>query len=192
MALTDVSDVQTRQSPLDTVIAFKGNPGLVEPQLHFLTTQVEHNLQYQHRWTDLKVHSVSPISGDQLSRPLISGLPPRRIYVHPEEQQAILKAEVDKAKKANADSTGDAQDRGLEPVHEWVLPTHVREEWSLSRFGDIFANITAVPPNDNQPDDDAVSSNWNRTKRLLIAITQDDSSIVYYVVHDGIVKPRQN
>ena len=29
-------------------------------------------------------------------------------------------------------------------------------------------------------------------KRLLLATLDDDSTVVYYIVHDGIVKPRQN
>jgi tRNA-splicing endonuclease subunit Sen15 len=33
---------------------------------------------------------------------------------------------------------------------------------------------------------------WRTTKRLLLATLDDDSTVVYYIVHDGIVKPRQN
>jgi tRNA-splicing endonuclease subunit Sen15 len=33
---------------------------------------------------------------------------------------------------------------------------------------------------------------WRKTKRLLLATLDDDSTVVYYIVHDGIVKPRQN
>ena len=29
-------------------------------------------------------------------------------------------------------------------------------------------------------------------KRALLATLDDDSTVVYYIVHDGIVKPRQN
>lgn len=29
-------------------------------------------------------------------------------------------------------------------------------------------------------------------KRVLLATLDDDSTVVYYIVHDGIVKPRQN
>ena len=29
-------------------------------------------------------------------------------------------------------------------------------------------------------------------KRVLLATVDDDSTVVYYIVHDGIVKPRQN
>ena len=31
-----------------------------------------------------------------------------------------------------------------------------------------------------------------RPKRIIIAIINDDGTIVYYFIHDGITKPRQN
>lgn len=31
-----------------------------------------------------------------------------------------------------------------------------------------------------------------RQKRVLLATLHDDSTVVYYIMHDGIVKPRQN
>jgi tRNA-splicing endonuclease subunit Sen15, fungi type len=35
---------------------------------------------------------------------------------------------------------------------------------------------------------------WRITqpKRVVMAILDDDSTVVYYIVHDGVVKPRQN
>lgn len=42
--------------------------------------------------------------------------------------------------------------------------------------------------------EDAEPSKWRTTlpKRVLLATLDDDSTVVYYIVHDGIVKPRQN
>ena len=40
-----------------------------------------------------------------------------------------------------------------------------------------------------------VGKNWRgdeRQKRVLLATLHDDSTVVYYIMHDGIVKPRQN
>ncbi|KAF4891052.1 putative tRNA-splicing endonuclease subunit tsp-1 [Colletotrichum fructicola] len=31
-----------------------------------------------------------------------------------------------------------------------------------------------------------------RRKRLLLAVVHDDSTVSYYLMHEGIVKPRQN
>lgn len=49
---------------------------------------------------------------------------------------------------------------------------------------------------DSQEDgEEIVGGKWqgeNRQKRILLATLHDDSTIVYYIMHDGIVKPRQN
>ena len=58
-----------------------------------LTLQILHNLQYQHRWTQLEIHTQSKNGGKQFPRPLISGLPPKRLYVHPDEQAEIIRDE---------------------------------------------------------------------------------------------------
>ena len=85
---------------------------------------------------------------------------------------------------------------------EWVLPTHLREKWSLKAFAEIFDAIEEEPPpsdNDQSQTEDSHmtkidNDKIHRTggKRILLATTGDDSTIVYYIVHDGIVKPRQN
>ena len=160
-----------------------------------LATQVLHNLRYQHEWMDLSIHTSSSGHQDQesktLHRPLVSGIPPRRIYIHPEEQINLIKAGVN--------------DENVPAEPEWVLPSHIREKWTLRRFGKIFDAIRHIPPQTNvesrEPLEEnifdkayeaAVHNKWRQTKRLLLATVDDDSTIVYYVVHDGIVKPRQN
>ncbi|KAL8778890.1 MAG: hypothetical protein Q9203_001742 [Teloschistes exilis] len=153
------------------------NTSIESAHHHALAAQVLYNLQYQHDWTDLEVHTRSPIAHTPLIKPLISGLPPHRIYVHPDEQIEMLKQNI--------------QEKDVPPEREWVLPTHLRERWSLRKFALVFDKIDEVPPIVNQ------SANRREAKRrggkrLLLATVGDDSTIVYYVVHDGIVKPRQN
>lgn len=127
------------------------------------------------------------MTGSSLPRPLVAGIPPRRAYVHPDEQVEILKAEH---------KTGKAVVQT--PEREWVLPTHLGEGWSLKKFAEIFDAIQTLPPCDAdtlEHENGGVGSNWrgqNRQKRVLLATVHDDSTIVYYIVHDGIVKPRQN
>jgi tRNA-splicing endonuclease subunit Sen15 len=170
-------------SPLDTLIAaVRAEPGDV-PQLLALTVQVLHNLEYQHRWTNLKIHRTSSITGKRFPRILISGLPPKRIYLNPDEQTDILRREVQRSESTAEDSTESADQ--LDPEYEWVLSTHLNEEWSLDQLAQVFDVIEHVP-------DQSASTQWRQTKRVLMAIVQDDSSIVYYFSHDGIVKPRQN
>lgn len=157
-----------------------------------LAHQIAHNLRFQHDWEDLRLH-------ENASHLLISGLPPTRLYVHPDEQIELLQKQKAEGK------TGMP---ALQPEREWVLPSQLRERWSLKRLGAVFDSIDPEPSSqDGSPieldvdaagtADDRISMetihNSNRvTKRLLLATLDDDSTIVYYIVHDGIVKPRQN
>ncbi|KAI0480609.1 tRNA-splicing endonuclease subunit Sen15 [Xylariaceae sp. FL0804] len=128
------------------------------------------NLQYQHDWTQLRLLTHSPADGSPLPRPLVSGLPPRRLYLHPDDQVAMLQAYP------------RPEDRVPEtPEVEWVLPTHLAESWTLESFATVFDSMPAPRP---------VAP--ARPKRILLAAIHDDSTIVYYFMHDGIVKPRQN
>lgn len=160
------------------------------PYFHKLATSIVYNLQYQHDWTDLRIHTHSPITSLPLPRPLVSGLPPKRAYIHPDEQVELLKAEHETGEKIDID-----------PEHEWVLPTHLAEKWSLAKFAAVFDGITTVPPlsaieEDTLPlEEELVGQQWrgdNRQKRILLATLHPDSTVVYYIMHDGLVKPRQN
>lgn len=87
-----------------------------------------------------------------------------------------------------------------EPEREWVLPTHLAEKWSLRRFGEVFDRIGEVPPTEAEEEiieKGDVGRRWERRerrggKRVLLATLGDDTTVLYYIVHDGIVKPRQN
>lgn len=185
-----------------------------------LALQILHNLQYQHLWTELRIHTHSPLTSAPLPRPLLSGLPPQRLYIHPDEQIELLQQQKDAGK------TGMPE---LRSEREWVLPSHLREKWSLRRFGEVFDGVCLEPPafEDDAAGRDADSAmgyqrefqanaqdiaraaaesaatpvqqsssaqpnKWRTSKRLLLATLDDDSTVVYYIVHDGIVKPRQN
>ncbi|TKA60906.1 hypothetical protein B0A49_10993 [Cryomyces minteri] len=177
--------------------------------LHHLALQIQHNLQHQHLWTSLRIHTHCPLpSAPQtpLSRPLISGLPPQRVYIHPDEQIELLQREHARKKSRRAAGKADGEDdeekEELRPEREWVLPTHLREKWSLRKFGEVFDGIGTVPPEaaDEADEDErgggeeglAEVNKWRTTKRVLLATLDDDSTVVYYIVHDGLVKPRQN
>ena len=189
------------------------------PHYYHLAAQILHNLQYQHDWTSLRIHTNttlppsnppstalldSPYKSDNLTllpRPIISGLPPRPLYTHPDDQVAMLKAGV--------------KETDVRVEREWVLPTHLREKWSLRRFGEVFDGTGLDEPMNTESgigqDDPEVEQKqeverteerkeeegkgWKRKRRaqrVLLATLCDDSTVVYYIVHDGIVKPRQN
>ncbi|KAG7128289.1 tRNA-splicing endonuclease subunit tsp-1 like protein [Verticillium longisporum] len=135
-------------------------------------------------------HFQSPANNvdGHLPRPVLSGLPPRRIYVHPDEQIEALQS-------GQPVDTQAAQ----RPEREWVVPVHITEKLSLRKFSAIFDNLDVLPPGTVvQPAErDMLSSgrDWRgaaRHKRILVAVIHADSTISYYLVHDGIVKPRQN
>ncbi|KAK6198981.1 hypothetical protein LQW54_010255 [Pestalotiopsis sp. IQ-011] len=67
------------------------------------------------------------------------------------------------------------------PEVEWVLSTSLNETISLGFLSSIFDAM-----------DRPAELPAGRSKRLLLAVKHDDSTVVYYFVHDGIVKPRQN
>ncbi|KAF4438940.1 tRNA-splicing endonuclease subunit sen-15 [Fusarium acutatum] len=125
-----------------------------------VTSAVVYNLQYQHDWVSLKVHETTA------QRPLIRGLPPKRLYTHPDDQIAALERER---------TTGEPMDQT--PELEWVLAVHPEEKWSIKRFSEMF---------------DSIERNGPREKRLVLAIVHNDSTVVYYLMHEGMVKPRQN
>lgn len=149
---------------------------------------VLNNLENQHDWTSAQIHRQS-----NLPRPIIYGLPPKRLYVHPDEQIATIKVEKDRNQRITQP-----------PESEWVLPLHLAEKWSPAQFAAVFDALETIPPShdssaDEAPDakDDALAQLrlWRgpkRGKRILLATIQDDSTITYYFMHDGLVKPRQN
>ncbi|KAH9900540.1 tRNA-splicing endonuclease subunit Sen15 [Xylariomycetidae sp. FL2044] len=135
-----------------------------------LVDSVLENLRYQHDWTQLQITTTSPIDQSALARPLISGLPPTRLYLHPDDQIEMLKAR-------------QSPDEPIPnvPEIEWVLPTRLAEKWTLKSFAGVFDSLP--PPSSRTP---------GRPKRIILAIVHEDSTVVYYFMHDGIVKPRQN
>ncbi|KAL2043129.1 hypothetical protein N7G274_004189 [Stereocaulon virgatum] len=181
----DTTLIAPQPSALDSYLKSHGLEESHSPHYQTLASQILHNLQYQHDWTSLRIHTHSALVQKALPRPLISGLPPHRIYVHPDDQVEELKRGADLTKG--------------EPEREWVLPTHLAEKWSLRRFGEVFDAIEEEPFGEHsgkREDEDVERKTMAKKrrggKRLLLATLGDDSTVVYYVVHDGIVKPRQN
>lgn len=146
------------------------------------------NLRDQHHWTNIHTHTHTSDGSRTLPRTLISGLPPKRIYIHPDEQAEAIEIEG---------QTGKKPEGTQEPEHEWVLPVHVDEKWTMARFAEVFDAIEVLPPHAAPPAAQPGPSgkDWrgkDRLKRVLMAMVHDDSTVVYYIMHDGIVKPRQN
>ncbi|OAR00353.1 hypothetical protein LLEC1_00303 [Akanthomyces lecanii] len=100
------------------------------------------------------------------TRALVRGLPTKRLYLHPDDQIAAL---------AQEQATGERVPQ--EPVPEVVLPVHLSEKWCLADFAAVF---------------DSVENTGTREKRIVLATLHNDSTVVYYIMQEGMVKPRQN
>lgn len=149
-------------------------PGHSIPVLN-LSQTVKLNLQNQHLWTDLTPHT-SPT----LPRPLLSGVPPAPIYTDPDTDPDAPKTEEE-----------------MRQV-EWVLPLDLRETLSVKTMSEVFDSLESkqwgrkkgglVDGNDGKVREEG---EW-RGKRVFLGIVSEDSAVVYYLIHEGVVKPRQN
>lgn len=164
-----------------------------------LTTQVLHNLQHQHLWTSLDTHQLL----DEAAI-LISGVPPHRVYTHPDEQLYLLELGL--------------REHDLPPERMLVLPTTQGQSWTLRKIAAVFDSLpTLEPVSSDKADGEETEEDKEKKaklakfferkeqamqakewggKRLLFAMVDrlvgGDGTVVYYVFQEGIVKPRQN
>lgn len=61
---------------------------------------------------------------------------------------------------------------------EWVMPIKYNIDITISQINSWFESIEILCS--------------SRPKRVTVGIINDDGTIVYYFIHDGVVKPRQN
>ncbi|EGW34976.1 uncharacterized protein SPAPADRAFT_58100 [Spathaspora passalidarum NRRL Y-27907] len=62
---------------------------------------------------------------------------------------------------------------------EWIVPkTNSNSKLSVDEINQWFKRIAEI--------------HGNPPQRIAIAVVNDDGTIVYYFIHEGIVKPRQN
>ncbi|OGM44624.1 hypothetical protein ABOM_006588 [Aspergillus bombycis] len=189
------------------------------------TIQILHNLQHQHLWTSLQVHNLkdpylrasslgeglatTPSEDQTAPQYLISGIPPHRVYTHPDEQLYLLERGL--------------REEDIELERMFILPTVKNQPWSLRKMASVFdslpgeADIQAeeASMNDGEETNDGgggekaaklveyyeyrkkarLTKEWGG-KRLLLAMVDrgmgGDGTVVYYVVQEGAVKPRQN
>lgn len=173
------------------------------------TLQILHNLQHQHLWTSLQIHAspsnVTSSSPQEYRPPLISGIPPNRVYTHPDEQLYMLEQGL--------------REDDLPPERLFVIPTAQGQNWSIRRMAAVFdtldeitivaddeADLETRPPVQGDKAQKLVEYNQRRekanatlewgSKRVLLGMVNKgmggDGTVVYYVVQEGEVKPRQN
>ncbi|KAL5046222.1 hypothetical protein BDW71DRAFT_67851 [Aspergillus fruticulosus] len=176
------------------------------------THQVLHNLQHQHLWTSLQIHEMAT----RFPIPLISGIPPHRVYTHPDEQLYMVERGL--------------REEDVELDRMFVVPTVQGQSWSLEKMAAVFDALPdpaqeegetesrsyakaeaegKASGHDNGAADKATklaeyyeyrakarrTGEWG-SKRLLLAMIDKgmggEGTVVYYVVQEGTVKPRQN
>lgn len=67
-----------------------------------------------------------------------------------------------------------------------MLPTSLYEKWSLRKMAAVFEGVEAAKAVG------AVVGSAREVQRVVVASVASDSTVTYYIVHDGVVKPRQN
>lgn len=185
-------------------------PGTASHTGHVLSlvSIVHKNLEHQADWSELRIHSTP-----NLPRPLISGVPLEAIYIDPDTNTVeVRKAQPGKEEGVDLgqDEITDGDEYGRKIDREWVLPVDLREKWTIRQWAEVFDSIPTEPPvpgitevgPDNEPGGVRLDNSEEtpsleagtkkRKKRLVMGIVSGDSTVVYYIVHDGIVKPRQN
>lgn len=110
--------------------------------------------------------------------------------MHPDEQIELLK-DADRARKARKEGDAGALEVKAAPEREWILPARLSEKWTLRRLAEVFDGVSHVPPVGEEGEVEE-PGRWRRTKRVVLASVDTDSTVVYYIVQDGVVKPRQN
>lgn len=178
------------------------------------TLQILHNLQHQHLWTSLEIHDIStpsdaphknlraPITSSpgNTAPTLLSGIPPHRVYTHPDEQLYMLEQGL--------------REDDLKPERFFVIPTAQGESWSLRRMAAVFDALSEIQADETSTgwkadpgkaeqlakyyerrDKAHETKEWGG-KRVLLAMVDKgmggEGTVVYYVVQEGEVKPRQN
>ncbi|KIW99666.1 uncharacterized protein Z518_11079 [Rhinocladiella mackenziei CBS 650.93] len=137
---------------------------------------------------------------------LISGLPPQHSYVHPDLQTYLIKHSI--------------PDTSLPVQRELVLPLSLGENWTLSRFCAVFDHLperqvihvqgaggsgrpmgTQATPADGSANGSATGRvggyEHRDQKRVLLGMKArdgggGDGTVVYYIMQEGEIKPRQN
>ncbi|KAE8144999.1 tRNA-splicing endonuclease subunit Sen15 [Aspergillus avenaceus] len=177
------------------------------------TIQILHNLQHQHLWTSLQIHDLrttgtNPTSPDDkaVTPFIISGIPPHHVYIHPDEQLYMLERGL--------------RDDDVELERIFVVPTVQGQSWSLRKMAAVFdtlpdeaqfqaLDISVVESNEAPTEEKAaklaeyyehrkkarLTKEWGG-KRILLAMVDrgmgGDGTVVYYIIQEGAVKPRQN
>jgi tRNA-splicing endonuclease subunit Sen15, fungi type len=158
-----------------------------------LPTEILHNLQYQHTWADLRLHQITSggkladIPSDTPSKSqepisiVLSGQPPRHVYVHPDLQSLLIEHSL-------------SASTAIAPQREYVIPLSIsQKDVGIETLAGIFDALPARARIAVAKEKDT----WQDPKRVLLAMKAPDGlggdgTVAYYVCQEGEQKPRQN
>ena len=195
---------QTRPLPAPSAITTLIDSASANHPTNALPLEVLHNLRHQHSWAGLQIHpsqsstidSSALHSFDHSDDPdplprsiplepvrsppvtLLSGIPPRPVYTHPDFQAHLLAHSL--------------IETDILLQREWVLPMKIGQKWTLKRFCAVFDALPARAPLQGSG-----AHTHQDAKRVLLAMVSHqgkggDGTVVYYIMQEGEVKPRQN
>ena len=176
---------------------------------HLWTSLQTHEIELPASSQDTPSSSASPSASSPTTTTqyLISGLPPHHVYIHPDEQLYMLQRGL--------------RETDIELERLFVLPAVQGQSWSLARLAAVFdtlpggegrpaAAATAGGTDIEGSEGDkaaklaeyyeyrekaSLTKEWGG-KRILLAMLDrmmgGDGTVVYYIVQEGAVKPRQN
>lgn len=131
-----------------------------------MEAMVRDSLVHFHSWTDVRLGEKS-LKWEGSDIRLLSGTPPHRL------------SNDDNDTTAPGSSSGGVESNNTESALEYILPVSMtqykNEHITLECMDLIFEKLC-----------DAT------TKRLVMAIINDDGTIVFYFIYKGIHKPRKN
>ncbi|RJE19374.1 hypothetical protein PHISCL_08290 [Aspergillus sclerotialis] len=193
MTVSNAAESPPAPSSVSTLISSTPTPAT---PYSATAAQVLHSLQHQHLWTSLETHPLT-IPNSESPIYLISGIPPHRVYTHPDEQLFMLEKGL--------------RDEDIPPERVFALPLAQGQSWSLRRMAAVFDSLSDedVEPEISEEGEKAqklteyyegrkvarATKEWGGKRMLLAMIDKGmggDGTVVYYVIQEGAVKPRQN
>ncbi|ODV62273.1 Sen15p ASCRUDRAFT_74692 [Ascoidea rubescens DSM 1968] len=136
-----------------------------------LSNQVKQNLVYYNLWSNAK---EVPIVVSDSKCFVLKALPPSDFSSSSSDS---LNFKFSKLQEAEKDSSVGSDGR---EEYEYILPVDMDDKITMKFLDDCFEQIKIS---------ERIAS---RPNRIILGMVNDDSTIVYYFVHDGIAKPRKN
>lgn len=65
-------------------------------------------------------------------------------------------------------------------LEDYVLVSYTKDTWSVKDWANAFAILKRAESLSEEP------------KRIIMAMITDDSTVVYYLIHNGLMKPKKN